>query len=329
MPSVITNIDPGKVLHSRRIFNQRPVPFTAGATETTEIERMYPIDHLRCRLVMQVDVSGTTAVISPFSILNLIQDISVIRNASEVLFKVTGNMLQMLHQVETEMSPYKVTPALTVGNDKVIECSFVIPISAAEPYFSLLDASERAGHTSLFVAVKWGAMTDAFTAGTIAVDYCRLEIDTVAIAGEEGARGGILFPYMLRKMDVAVKSITATQAEFPVDLNKGEIYNRFLLLFTSQGTPVDTIFNRAQFTIGSTVLQPRASSLMRAENWDRYQLQAAPTGFYVLDITEPGMFNQMQQIARDQTVQLKLDVTNQTDAKVWILSDRFLQPVRA
>ena len=320
------------IFKSKRRLTAQPVPLAKSEIRTTDVPRLYPIDRLNCRLsgTLTITVAGTYTY---YGLWNLIDRIEVILDGREVVLSAPGRALQMLTLMDIGYKGLDVGPSLAAPATLPFELSFVIAANPWTQDFSLLDATERAGHRSLEVRVTWANDAACFATGTIAVNVAAtsLAIDAIEIGdGELGKPGGALAPYPRRLIDVRTQPITAAQADLDVPLLRNQSYGRIALMAeTTNRVASNAVLNAVDFRIGTTILQRATAAMLRAEMMIRYGISSTDAnfiGFYPLEIIDESRLDQLQAVVNGPDLTLTLDVSHPGTDQILIILDRYVFP---
>jgi len=177
----------------------------------------------------------------------IVKRIDLIANNTDVLRSISGNQLWWLNYFMYGVPP-DVTPVL--GDDTAVAVPFIshliLPLwmpRSLRPMDTALDAREL---SDLKIEVTWGTFTDIQAAATaFAVDPV-LEVHSLESFGAKG-------PFSQWRVYAIEKEITATNAQFQVQLPVGPMYRGFLMNFTDAGKDDNAVLNNFKIKSGTTV----------------------------------------------------------------------------
>lgn len=323
--------------HGVRVLNSTPIKFTGnGNTETTEVNRTYPLARLRCRCSGSLNVAAGGITLKSGGVTNIIDRLNLRLDGATNIVDLPGKLLRHVHQVYNKCKPVINQPTLTENAARAFDFTFDLPINAKftdSPYFSLLDATDEAGHNALTVYAPWTDPSKIAATGTCTINNTtQLEVNAVEIAGgAKGMPGGIGYGYPIHLLETQTYVISGAQSDFPLRLNRGSAYQRIILYFEASGSPSDSILNSATLRLGSTTYKPSVTAAMlKHDNKSRYQIADADltagdwTGVYVFDVNEDDMANQMEQSIDSTPFELLLNVSGA--ASLTVIMDRFVYP---
>jgi len=186
----------------------------------------------------------------------IIKRIDLIANNTDVLRSISGNQLWWLNYFLYGVPPH-VTPRVGDGvADPDFESYLVLPLwmpRSLRPMDTALDAREL---SDLKLEITWGSETDIFA--TCALGWTTEPVLEVHSLESFGAKG----PFSQWRVYAIEKTITATEAQFQVQLPVGPMYRGFLMNFTDAGKDANDILNNFKIISGTTVFADIPANLL-------------------------------------------------------------------
>ncbi len=303
-----------------------PIKYDENNPANTEIDRQLPIQSIECRL------SGTatpgTAFVAPVNgAMDLIREIELVLNGDSKLIRLPGFYMPWLNVFET--GGHRPTWSdVGAGAAQSFDIGFRLPIDIGS-YQSLLDATNE---NELTLDVKWGDADDiaAGGAGTSSISSdTKLEVDTMAVArGVNGSRGGIGWPYWRRFINYRIQPVTSSTTDLRIKLGTGKQYSSLTFLSFVNGAWSDAVLNNVRIDIGQTSVRSVSAERLRVQNMLDYNLDDTElVGLHRLDIAHMNHPEQLLSVFGSQEMEITLDVTTGTDAKIYVIEDYIREPV--
>ncbi len=210
----------------------------------------------------------------------VVKRIDLIANNTDVLRSISGNQLWWLNYFLFGVPP-DVTPVL--GDGVAVAVPFashlILPLwmpRSLRPMDTALDAREL---SDLKLEITWGDEFDiqADAGGAFATEPV-LEVHSLESFGAQG-------PFSQWRVYAIEKTITATAAQFQIQLPVGPMYRGFLMNFTDGGKDANDILNNFKIISGTTVFADVPALLLNEldrlrMSISRFWNDAAAAGLY-------------------------------------------------
>ena len=314
-------------------YKEPPIEYLQNNLQTLALTRSNPIASLQLRLTGNT-VIGTAASDyknDPFGMWSLIRLIEVKIDGEETVLSLPGYALPLLSQTYNEGAPdYKSGTPEAVGTNAFVT-NVNIPFDVGS-YFSLLDASQN---KNLSLHVHWGHVDDVMdigASGTQSVNSVQLHTTVFATAGfANGVRGGTRYPYFRHILNHEIFPVTAETAEKVEPMLHKRLWNNMQFYCMEDGVLSDGVLDNVMLRVQNNTIVDRSQALLRAQNFQRYKLDTAWTGQYILDFAEPAHAEQMISLADDsQKFHLGMEVKHPgSDDKIIVVRDHFIAPQAA
>jgi hypothetical protein len=177
----------------------------------------------------------------------VIKRIDIIANNTDVIRSISGNELWWLNYFFFGKIPF-ITAALGDGAtanppfDSTLILPFWMPRSL-RPMDTALDAREL---SDLKIEITWGAYTDVNSAATAWTTEPVVEVHSLESFNVKG-------PFSQWRIYTIEKEITATNAQFQVQLPVGPMYRGFMFATTDAGVDDADIINNMKIKSGTTI----------------------------------------------------------------------------
>jgi len=305
-----------------------PIKFDAGNPANTEIDRQLPIESIDCRLSGSA-TPGTSFVAPVNGALDLIKEIDLSLNGDSSIIRLPGFYLDWLNVFETGGKRPVYTDVVAGAGPQPFDIGFTLNVDIGS-YQSLLDVSRD---NELTLDVDWGT-ADRIAAGgvgTSTIDAAtKIEVDTNSIArAGAGQRGGLGFPYWRRFLNYRIEPVNSTTTEQRVRLGRNNEYSSLTFAVFDNGAWSDSILNAVKIKINTTDVRTLTAKRIRTRNMKDYGLDPAElVGLYRIDLAEKNHPEQLLSVSGTQEMDLFLDVTAGTNAKIYIIEDYIQEPLR-
>ncbi len=275
----------------------------------------------------------------------VVKRIDLIANNTDVLRSLSGNELWWLNYFMYGVPPNLSLNLADEDTDPSFEAYLVLPLwmfRSLRPMDTALDAREL---SDLKIEITWGDAADISTDSTaFAVDPL-IEIHSLESFGAKG-------PFSQQRVYKIEKAITATNAQFQIQLPVGPMYRGFLLNLTDQGKDNAAVLNNFKIISGTTVFADIPAGLLQHSDrlkssvvrfWDA--LTATPAtaqydalrrgstynnllGWYFYDHVTDGYLSESIDTLGFSEFELELDVTVGTEPTILHVIPIQIIPVR-
>jgi len=305
--------------------SKRMIPdmyYSANAIIAEDIPRDRLIKNIVLHLYGEIKTVGGDAAQAD-NPMSLISRIEVIADGSLVLYSLTGIDAYYLTQHLYGAAPLLNAVANTAADDQYIDCLIIIPFhayGARVPADTFLDAT---AFKSLQIKIHWGDIANLHNGTVTEETDIRIRPEINETVKPE--------PNFLSKWYTLEKNVTATDAQFDVDLPLSNFYRAFMFRQLDDSVRVNTVVNRVNLISSGSVfhIQNVFDSLLRNEH-ALYQLLASTDGVTFVDWIglEDGIMKSVLSANDTNDLKLRFDVTkSQNDCKLYVVVNEIIPPI--
>ena len=301
--------------------NQKTVAYSAGNKVSEDLSRGMVYRELQLTLAGQL--TATTANNVYANILRgdewaLVKKIEIIANGTQTIKSLSGASLRWLNFFWFGSSP-QISPLLGAGGaNPTFESTMILPFwmpRSVRPIDTCLDSRIL---SDLKVEITWGSHTDIAAAATGFTTAPTLRVDSLEAFGIDGQ-------FAMWRLWEIEKTITATTANYQVQLPVGGMFRGFHMIATDAGVEQGDILNNMKWKSGTTVFADVKDNVLRATAAARYGLPREHNGVayhdnfignnndyegnYHYDHVTDGMLTEAIDTAGFSEHELELDVT--------------------
>lgn len=177
----------------------------------------------------------------------VVKRIEIIANGTNTLRSFSGTQLRMLNYLVYGASP---KASVTLGDGATANPAFastlIVPFWSPKSVSPIDTALDTRNLSSLKIEVTWGTYTDINSASTAWTTEPNLRVDATESFGLAG-------PFAQAIQFQIEKEITATNAQFQIQLPVGPLYRGFLINTTDAGADDTAVLNNFKWKSGTTV----------------------------------------------------------------------------
>lgn len=304
---------------------QKMLQYQSNNKETQELSRGMVYRELYLRLKGAATITGannTQANTLRGDEWGVVKKIELIANETDVIRSFSGNALWWLNMFLYGAKP-KITPAIGDGAtaNPAFDSTLILPLWSPQSLRPIDTALDARSLSSLKIEVTWGTYTDINSAATAWTTNPTIAVHSLESFNVSG-------PFSQQRIFTIEQTVSATSAQFQVDLPVGPVYRGFMLNFTDANVDSASILNNFKLVSGSTVFadQPAAvlwevqqlrTNVQRsfstgaagAYDQDRRSTSALRTGWYYYDHVTDGFLSEGIDTLGFSEMTAELDVT--------------------
>lgn len=292
---------------ARRYLRKENVKqFVASTQSRIELSRNYHHEHLLCKL--EVNHTNATAVFKSEGIANLINSIQIVANGNKNIKHV--DVKKLMYNQLFHMGAHNVSNTLNVANGTFTSTLFFTIDFSMRGMSRPADTIENSAlYTTFDMLIDWAAAANLGTG--ITVNSAQLTVSSSQLVGYSRNAGERIAHNLELQLS---KDVSASAAEFQIDLPTKMIYTGFTIAATVDGIRNSSVITGAKLKSGTTVFAEWDADTLRAENGDNSCIRtpADIVGLLYLDMTARGKLSDaLDTRTQFNTLELILNVTKQ------------------
>ena|SRR3990167_3063796 len=293
---------------ARRYLRKENVKAFVPSTQSRiELSRNYHNQGLVCKL--EVNHTNATAVFKSEGLANLINSIQIVANGNKNIKHVDVKKLmfnQLMH-----MGAHNALNTLNTANGTFTSTLFFTVDFSMRGMSRPADTIENTAlYTTFDMLIDWGAAANLGTG--ITVNSANLTVSSEQLVGYQRNAGERIAHNIELQL---TKDVSASAAEFQIDLPTKMIYTGLTILSTVDGIRNSSVITSAKLKSGTTVFAEWDADTLRSDNADKGCIRTPSdiVGLLYLDLVQRGKLSDaLDTRTQFNTLELILSVTKQT-----------------